>query len=143
MINPVAGGRLVVSGSRMASVAGGPSPGRMPTSVPITTPTATQKRLIGLNAAPKPSIRLLNAPMTLSFGSGLAEQGGCRQVDAEQEREDRVDRGGYEDGHQHRPDAPDPLDREDEVRHQDHHRWDEADERHHRDADEEPDPDPA
>src|SRR5437879_524404 len=93
MIKPVAGGRLVVNGRRMASVAGGPRPGRMPIKVPITTPTPTQNRLSGLNAAPKPSIRLYSAPMALPRDlkrgvgggrSGRAEQGGAGQVDPQE-----------------------------------------------------------
>lgn len=58
MISPVVGGRLVVTGNKIASVAGGPSPGKMPIRVPITTPTATQNRFIGVNADPNPVSRL-------------------------------------------------------------------------------------
>ena len=45
-----------VSGSSIAIVAGGPSPGMMPTTVPRTTPTRHHSRLAGCKATAKPCI---------------------------------------------------------------------------------------
>src|SRR6478672_10905762 len=54
MMRPVAGSNPVASGSKMAMVAGGPRPGRIPTSVPSRQPTTNHNRLVGVNAACRP-----------------------------------------------------------------------------------------
>src|SRR5882672_1385379 len=56
MIAP-AGFMLNVSGSSIAIVAGGPSPGRTPTIVPRNTPTKHHRRFAGSNATENPCSR--------------------------------------------------------------------------------------
>src|SRR5258707_11787014 len=58
MIKAPTGGRPNVMGSSMATVAMVPIPGRTPTSVPTSAPTRHSRRLIGVNATPKPRARL-------------------------------------------------------------------------------------
>src|SRR5258705_1265288 len=58
MIKAPTGGRPNVMGSSMATVAMVPMPGRTPTSVPTSAPTRHSRRLIGVNATPKPRARL-------------------------------------------------------------------------------------
>src|SRR5690348_11868312 len=115
MMSPVVGGRLVVTGSRMARVAGGPSPGRIPTNVPITTPTATHSRFVGVNAEPNPASRLCSASITSPSTtppwrraevSNAVEQRRSRQVDPQHEDEERV--GDHGDRHDHRGGLPVP-----------------------------------
>src|SRR5882757_2006376 len=116
MINPVVGGRLIVTGNRIASVAGGPRPGRMPTRVPITTPTATQNRFIGVNADANPPSRFCTAsirspsakPPWQRVDRGVSwalEEGRRRQFHAEDEPEQRVGDERHGDDHQHSLDA--------------------------------------
>src|SRR5260370_1278452 len=60
-----------VSGSSIAIVAGGPSPGMIPTTVPSTTPTKHHSRFAGCSATAKPCIR----PETIStLGKRNAER---------------------------------------------------------------------
>src|SRR6266849_4954438 len=66
-----------VSGSSIASVAGGPSPGMIPTTVPSTTPTKHHSRFAGCSATAKPCIR----PETIStLGKRNAERQGEQQI---------------------------------------------------------------
>src|SRR6266850_2717275 len=58
MINAPTGGRPNVIGSSIATVAMVPMPGSTPTSVPTSAPIRHSKRLIGVNATPKPRARL-------------------------------------------------------------------------------------
>src|ERR1700716_1446692 len=58
MIKAPTGGRPNVMGSSMATVAMVPIPGSTPTKVPTSAPTRHSRRLIGLNATPKPRARL-------------------------------------------------------------------------------------
>ena len=62
MIIAAAGLIRNVSGSSMAMVAGGPSPGRIPTTVPSATPTKHHSRFAGCSATAKPCIN----PETMS-----------------------------------------------------------------------------
>src|SRR5215204_4739166 len=63
MMMPPAGSMLKVSGRSIATVAAGPSPGRMPTTVPRKQPTKHQRRLAGCSATEKPCRR----PLTTSI----------------------------------------------------------------------------
>jgi hypothetical protein len=51
------GGRDVVSGRRIAMVAVGPIPGRIPMNVPSIAPRKQNIRFVGDNASEKPSIK--------------------------------------------------------------------------------------
>ena len=57
MMMAPAGFMRKVSGSSIAIVAGGPSPGSTPTTVPRNTPTKHQKRFAGSSATAKPFAR--------------------------------------------------------------------------------------
>src|SRR4051812_32853341 len=85
MIIALAGLIRKVSGSSMAMVAGGPSPGMMPTTVPSSTPTKHQNRFTGWIASAKPCI---SSPNTSISG----------QRHAEREREDHVEAARQRDG---------------------------------------------
>src|SRR5581483_7470828 len=97
MIAP-AGFMWKVSGSSMATVAGGPSPGSTPTTVPRSTPTKHQSRLVGSSATPKPWARLARIS-TLepdpTRGQRYAERQRKHRVEAERAR-DRRRRGDLE-----------------------------------------------
>jgi hypothetical protein len=54
MMMPPVGLICVASGRSKATVADGPSPGRMPTMVPKNTPRKHQNRFIGSSATAKP-----------------------------------------------------------------------------------------
>src|SRR5215212_3403940 len=58
MINAPTGGRPKVIGNSIATVAMVPMPGNTPTSVPTSAPIRQSRRLIGVNATPKPRARL-------------------------------------------------------------------------------------
>src|SRR4029077_19096453 len=58
MISAPTGGRPNVIGSSIATVAMVPIQGSTPTSVPTRSPIRHSKRLIGVNATPKPRARL-------------------------------------------------------------------------------------
>src|SRR5690348_10160540 len=152
MMSPVVGGRLVVTGSRMARVAGGPSPGRIPTNVPITTPTATHSRFVGVNAEPNPASRLCSASITSPSTtppwrraevSNAVEQRRSRQVDPQHEDEERV--GDHGDRHDHRGGLPVPnaLDEQNQIGDQQDGRRHESDQTHQGDTGDQPDPDTA
>src|ERR1044072_7139761 len=55
MMIAVTGSMPKVSGSRIADVAAGPSPGRTPISMPMTTPIRQYRRFAGSSTTPKPS----------------------------------------------------------------------------------------
>ena len=57
MMSAATGGSVKVTGSSMAMVATGPSPGSTPTSVPSSAPTRQNSRFCGVTATPKPKIR--------------------------------------------------------------------------------------
>src|SRR5581483_7651006 len=90
MIAP-AGFMWKVSGSSIATVAGGPSPGSTPTTVPRNTPTKHQSRLTGSSATPKPWAR----PERIST---LEPQQARGQRHAERHREHQVEPRGARDG---------------------------------------------
>src|SRR5260370_10460471 len=83
-----------VSGSSIAIVAGGPSPGMIPTTVPSTTPTKHHSRFAGCSATAKPCIR----PETIStLGKRNAER------EREQDVERRCARERHAGGNPQRP----------------------------------------
>src|SRR5687768_10245612 len=112
MMMPPAGSMLKVSGRSIATVAAGPSPGRMPTTVPRKQPTKHHRRLAGCRATEKPCRR----PLTTSIsepeqpdGEGNTE--GHRKGELESGHDgDRRDRSGHERASEH--------DRDDEERQQ-------------------------
>src|SRR5690242_5475180 len=57
MMSAPAGSMRKVSGRSIAIVAGGPSPGRTPTTVPRNTPTKHHRRFMGSSATPNPVSR--------------------------------------------------------------------------------------
>jgi hypothetical protein len=63
MMMPPVGSMLKVSGNRMAMVAAGPRPGRMPITVPRKQPTKHQRMFCGCRAMPKPCSSPLIASM--------------------------------------------------------------------------------
>src|SRR3954469_18590541 len=100
MIRPVAGSKPVANGSRIEIVAGGPRPGRMPTSVPSRQPTRSHSRFVGAIAASRAESRRSNA-----FTGGLqlvsvdradlwpsSPQGSFGELDLEQGGEQQVHR---------------------------------------------------
>src|SRR5436190_5706369 len=75
MISAPTGGRPKVIGSSIATVAMVPMPGSTPTSVPTNAPTRHSRRLIGLNATPKPRARLVKrSAITPSLNHETREQ---------------------------------------------------------------------
>src|SRR5918993_1768246 len=96
MMMPPAGSMLKVSGRSIATVAAGPSPGRMPTTVPRKQPTKHHRRLAGCRATEKPCRR----PLTTSIsepeqpdGEGNAQSHGERELESERDSEGRNRRG--------------------------------------------------
>src|SRR5215471_20945081 len=83
MIAP-AGFMLKVSGKSIAIVAGGPSPGRMPTTVPRNTPTKHHNRFVGASATENPCSR----PERMST---LEAQHARGQTEAERQVENQIE----------------------------------------------------
>src|SRR5690348_4472369 len=86
MIAPV-GFMWNVSGSSIATVAGGPSPGSTPTTVPRNTPTKHHSRFPGSSATPKPWA----SPERISTLEP-DEAGGQRHAQREREHEIEAER---------------------------------------------------
>jgi hypothetical protein len=61
MMSAPVGSSRTVSGSSIATVRAGPTPGSTPTKVPSVTPMNPHIRFIGCSATPNPAIRALNA----------------------------------------------------------------------------------
>src|SRR5512141_470803 len=78
MISAPVGSILVVSGSSIATVSAGPTPGSTPMAVPSVTPMKPHSRLIGVSATPKPVTSACTVSVMLSARrrsqSGAAEQ---------------------------------------------------------------------
>src|SRR5215467_729554 len=85
MIAP-AGFMRKVSGSSIAIVAGGPRPGRMPTTVPRKTPTKHHRRFVGASATEKPC----SSPERIST---LEPQHAGRKPEAERQVEYQIEAG--------------------------------------------------
>src|SRR5262249_57493878 len=94
MIAP-AGFMLKVSGSSIAIVAGGPRPGKTPTTVPRNTPTKHHSRFVGASATENPCTRFERI-------STLETQHPGGETEAEREVEDEIEarrgRGGHSPG---------------------------------------------
>src|SRR5687768_14494826 len=97
MMSAPVGSSLTVSGSSIATVSAGATPGSTPTKVPPRTPHI---RFIGCSATPNPAIRAFSAAI---LDSGAAQQGrepaggeiDVQKLDEEEvntEREDESDR---------------------------------------------------
>src|SRR6267142_6958686 len=89
MIAP-AGFMLKVSGSSIAIVAGGPRPGRIPTTVPRNTPTKHHSRLLGSNATANPCRR----PVRISTLEA-EDPGGQRHTERHVEHQVEAGRGRH------------------------------------------------
>src|SRR5688500_19370874 len=99
MMSAPVGSSFTVSGSSIATVSAGPTPGSTPTKVPGVTPMKPHSRFIGCSATPKPAIRALSAS---KLDAGAAEdrlQPASRQVHIEELHEEKEDRE-----REHKPD---------------------------------------
>src|SRR5882757_8573982 len=115
MMSPVAGSNPVANGSRMAMVAGGPSPGRMPTRVPSRQPTTSHSRLVGVKAACSPDSKPSMAFTCLLQPVGTCRirsppQGSFRELHLEQDLEEHVHRGRHQDEGHDRGERTDAFD---------------------------------
>src|SRR6266571_2212366 len=119
MIMAPAGFIRKVSGSSMAMVAGGPSPGMIPTTVPSTTPTKHHSRFAGCSATANPCIR----PERIST---------LGKRHAERQREKHVERGGAGEGHARSDPQPPAIHHRNDEKGQRSETDDEADEFQHR-----------
>src|SRR5712691_4481314 len=93
-----AGFMLKVSGSSIAIVAGGPSPGRIPTTVPRSTPTKHQNRLAGSSATANPfrrPARISTLETQNAHREGHAERAIEHEIESARAR-DRRERGGFQ-----------------------------------------------
>src|SRR5687767_14500104 len=94
MMSAPVGSSLTVSGSSIATVSAGPTPGSTPTNVPSVTPIRPHIRFIGCRATPKPAIRALNASTSDSRAAEQRRKPARRQIHVEQLDEEQVDREG-------------------------------------------------
>src|SRR5437879_1159885 len=112
-----AGFMLKVSGRSIAIVAGGPRPGRIPTTVPSSTPTKHQSRLAGSSATANP----LRSPARISTSE---TQDADREGHAERALKHQMESGGACDRHERRgfqrPAVHHPDDEVSEQREADH-----------------------
>src|SRR5438094_548312 len=98
MMMAPAGFMLKVSGRSIAIVAGGPSPGRIPTTVPRSTPTKHQKRLAGSSATANPSrspVRISTLETQDADREGHAERPIEHEIESGRAR-NRHERGGFQ-----------------------------------------------
>src|SRR2546426_8403190 len=93
MMMAPAGFMLKVSGRSIAIVAGGPSPGRIPTTVPRSTPTKHHSRLAGSSATANP----LRSPVRISTSE---TQDADREGNAEGEIEHEIESSGAGNRHE-------------------------------------------
>src|SRR5690349_13586719 len=108
MIAP-AGFMLKVSGSSIAIVAGGPSPGRMPTTVPRKTPTKHHSRFAGASATENPCRRLVTTSTLVAEETG-------RKRHVERPVEHEIEARPGRDGHERRgPERAPVHHRDDEI----------------------------
>src|SRR5688572_1723828 len=101
MISAPVGSSFTVSGSSIATVSAGPTPGRTPTNVPSVTPMKPHSRLIGFSATPNPASSASSASTGLDSGRAQKRrEPPRRQADVQQlheeeehrERKDQADR---------------------------------------------------
>src|SRR5881296_4325271 len=98
MMMAPAGFMLKVSGRSIAIVAGGPSPGRIPTTVPRSTPTKHHSRLAGSSATANPlrsPVRISTSETQDAYREGNAEGEIEHEIESARAR-DRHERGGCE-----------------------------------------------
>src|SRR6185436_21176099 len=89
MISAQVGSSFAVSGSSIATVSAGPTPGSTPMNVPSVTPMKPHSRFIGCSAIPKPCSSASSASMRLDSGGAQKRRepaGG--QADVEQFHEE-------------------------------------------------------
>src|SRR6185503_10293662 len=96
MMSAPVGSSFTVSGSSMATVSAGPTPGNTPTKVPRVTPMNPQRRFIGWSAMPKPCRSAVRASKSDSRATQHRREPACRQVDVEQLDEEQVDRDRHD-----------------------------------------------
>src|SRR4051812_42885523 len=89
MIRAEVGGTLKVIGSSIAMVASGPIPGSTPISVPRKQPMKQNHRFWSVKATLKPSIKLLNSSISVSYDERI------REAEAPDEQRPRADREAY------------------------------------------------
>src|SRR6185436_20833772 len=65
MISAPVGSSFAVSGSNIATVSAGPTPGSTPTNVPSVTPMNPHSRFIGFSATPNPASSASKASIAL------------------------------------------------------------------------------
>src|SRR5687767_357554 len=93
MMSAPVGSSLAVSGSSIATVSAGPTPGSTPMNVPSVTPMKPHSRLIGFSATPKPAIRASKASKSNPRAAEQRLQPTRGQVDVQQldEEEEHAD----------------------------------------------------
>src|SRR3954470_6312588 len=94
MIMAPVGSSFIVSGSSIAIVAGGPSPGSTPITVPSTTPITHIMRFCAVSATWNPCSR----PPRIS----TLEEHAARKRKVQRQLEERVEARGSDDGHDER-----------------------------------------
>src|SRR5712691_11817511 len=107
MMMAPAGFMLKVSGSSIAIVAGGPSPGRIPTTVPRSTPTKHQNRLAGSSATANPfrrPARISTLETQNAHREGHAERSVEHEIESARARDRRERRGCERPAVHHRHD---------------------------------------
>src|SRR5687768_10072480 len=96
MMSAPVGSSFVVSGSSIATVSAGPTPGRTPTSVPNVTPMNPHIRFTGFRATAKPASSASKASIRRGpLESGASEQRrepAGREVHIQELHEEQVDR---------------------------------------------------
>src|SRR5262245_3978777 len=92
MMSAPVGSSLTVSGSSMATVSAGPTPGSTPTNVPSVTPMKPHSRFIGCSATLKPCIRAFSASISDTRPAQQRRKPARRQADVEELDEKNVDR---------------------------------------------------
>src|SRR6185436_2305372 len=96
MMSAPVGSSFTVSGSSMATVSAGPTPGNTPTKVPSVTPMKPHSRFIGWSAMPKPCSSAFSASKSDSRAAQHWLEPARRQVDVEQLDEEQVDRDRHD-----------------------------------------------
>src|SRR5687768_16099203 len=92
MISAPVGSSFTVSGSSIATVSAGPTPGSTPTNVPSVTPMKPHIRFIGCSATPKPAIKAFSASMSDAGAAEDRREPASGEVDVQQLYEKEVNR---------------------------------------------------
>src|SRR5688572_18587373 len=101
MISAPVGSSFTVSGSSIATVSAGPTPGSTPTKVPSVTPMKPHIRFIGCSATPKPAISAFRASMSDARAAEDRREPASGQVDVQQLDEKKIDRQRKDDADRH------------------------------------------